>query len=145
MSEKKLLVHPCEVETILSLRSKILRPGLSLKEAHFEGDDKALHFALFKNDGTSLKDLSPQSVIGCLSFFSNPFKDRPWQLRGMATLDQGRGYGSYLLQSALEQSQIQSFWCNARLDAISFYEKNGLQVQSEIFEIKGVGPHVKMF
>jgi len=73
-----------------------------------------------------------------------------WQLRGMATAEvtQGSGLGSRLLKFAQIDAQTAGFskifWCNARLKAVPFYEKNGWIVISGEFDVPGIGPHFKM-
>ncbi|MCC5925788.1 MAG: GNAT family N-acetyltransferase [Bacteroidetes bacterium] len=73
-----------------------------------------------------------------------------WQLRGMATATevQGRGLGTILIQYALNDASSigysSYFWCNARLKAVPFYEKNGWKCISEEFDVPGIGPHFRM-
>lgn len=137
------------VEEIIGLRHRILRAGLPAEAAQFPGDDDSLtwHFGLFY-------PVSPDenaSVVSCASFMLNSYKDEPaWQLRGMATdgPHQGRGFGGKLLACAeaaiLERSNVPLFWCNARVPAVPFYERQGWIVDSEEFNIPTAGPHRKM-
>jgi len=73
-----------------------------------------------------------------------------WQLRGMATDSElrGRGVGRALLlvaeKTIIERSDVRLLWCNARLDAVVFYEKQGWRSVSEVFEVSTAGPHRKM-
>lgn len=75
---------------------------------------------------------------------------KAWQLRGMATADevQGRGLGSRLIRFALEDAAATGyapvFWCNARLRAVPFYERNGWIITSHEFDVPGIGPHHRM-
>ena len=89
--------------------------------------------------------------VGCVSFMLRPWDDEPaFQLRGMATAPQWqrRGAGAKLLAFAEDDiarnTDLTTLWCNARVEAVSFYEKFGWQVASEQFFIPGVGPHHKM-
>ncbi len=67
----------------------------------------------------------------------------------MATLEEyrGRGVGKNLLNEAfliIKERQGDALWCNARTNAIGFYEKLGFSVVGDEFEIEGVGPHFVM-
>jgi predicted GNAT family N-acyltransferase len=128
---------------IQGLRQRILRPRLPLAAAEFDGDrDPATrHFAATVGN----------EVISCLSLSSSRWNESSaWQLRGMATdaAFQGQGIGRQLLDHAVEAAvAIQPswpIWCNARVSAMGFYRKAGWIVESEEFEIEGVGPHVRM-
>ena len=87
-------------------------------------------------------------AVGCLTILDRPFGREPaWQLRGMAVdpLYQGGGIGRSLLSFAeMRLRQIDTYqymWCNARLDAIQFYEKFDWHAVSEEFNVPHVGPH----
>lgn len=57
---------------------------------------------------------------------------------------QGFGYGGEVLDGLLAWGRSQKlplFWCNAREKAIPFYERHGFSIESELFDIKGIGPH----
>jgi GNAT superfamily N-acetyltransferase len=145
----RITICRVSVDMILDLRHRLLRAGLPAKEAQFPGDDDPLtwHFGLF---ATGSPDGNAQ-VVSCASFMLNSYKDEPaWQLRGMATegSHQGRGFGGKLLACAegaiLQQSNVRLFWCNARVPAISFYERQGWIVDSEQFDIPTAGPHRRM-
>ena len=71
------------------------------------------------------------------------------RLRGMAVdkEEQHRGLGSRLMERVrdfLNRNQFKKIWCNARTPAVPFYQKHGLEICSEEFEIEGIGPHFKM-
>jgi ribosomal protein S18 acetylase RimI-like enzyme len=72
-----------------------------------------------------------------------------WRVRGMATEPEarGRGAGSAVLDALIEHAAAQGatrIWCNARIPAVSLYARAGFEVESEEFEIPGIGPHVVM-
>jgi GNAT superfamily N-acetyltransferase len=72
-----------------------------------------------------------------------------YQLRGMAVSDalQRTGVGRTLLQSIddwIAHRSATRLWCNAREEAITFYEKNGWERIGQIFSIPKVGPHLRM-
>jgi GNAT superfamily N-acetyltransferase len=134
---------------IIGLRHRVLRPGLPLKEASFDGDDKysTWHIGTFLLD--KYGDRGP--AVCCASFMLNSFDNQEaWQLRGMATdpAYEGRGLGTSLLTFAgvtiPSNSGIKLFWCNARLAYVDFYEKRGWRCVSDVFDIPTVGPHRKM-
>ena len=79
------------------------------------------------------------------------WEDSPaWQLRGMATdaRYRGKGIGTAVLQLAEKTVIATGFsrllWCNARVPALAFYERQGWRVMSEQFDIPTAGPHRKM-
>jgi predicted GNAT family N-acyltransferase len=52
-----------------------------------------------------------------------------------------------VLEALIEHAATQGaarVWCNARVPAISLYARAGFEVESEEFEIPGIGPHVVM-
>lgn len=90
-----------------------------------DGDDNALHIGAF---------VESQLICVASVFISN----RSARLRKFATLPefQSQGIGgkviSHILQYLLEQS-VNEFWCDAREDAVSFYERFGLEIEGERF------------
>jgi GNAT superfamily N-acetyltransferase len=138
------------VEKILDLRHRILRAGLPPESARFEGDEAetTLHLAAFMVESS---DPATNGAVGCLSLMLNSFQSEPaWQLRGMAVdeAQQRSGLGRKLLTHAEEAvasaSTVGLLWCNARVPASGFYQKQGWTIVSEVFEIATAGPHVKM-
>lgn len=128
---------------ILGLRHRILRPGRPPESAEFAGDHDptTLHFAATVGG----------EVVSCLSLFASAWQgDDAWQVRGMATdtARQRQGIGRRLLDHAVrEATKIRPqwpVWCQARVSAIDFYGRAGWTVVSEVFEIEGIGPHVRM-
>lgn len=134
---------------IIDLRHRVLRAGLPVETAHFDGDGHAQtwHVASRWLD----TDDRPGGLICCASFMFVPFENRMgWQLRGMATEPslQGQGWGKDLLnwamQKIVEKEYVRFFWCNARQEAYRFYEKQGWEYRSKEFDIPTAGPHRKM-
>jgi GNAT superfamily N-acetyltransferase len=143
-------IRRVEVEKILDLRHRILRAGLPPESARFDGDEAAttIHWAAFARD---VSDRAAGQAVGCLSFMLNSFQGEPaWQLRGMAVdqRHQRRGLGLELLAQAEEavaaEGKAALLWCNARVPAAGFYQKQGWTIVSEVFEVPTAGPHVKM-
>jgi GNAT superfamily N-acetyltransferase len=143
-------VRRAELHEIVGLRHRILREGLPIETALFAGDDAAntYHIALFLIE----KGDQPLPVC-CATFMFNFYNERPaWQLRGMATeaAYQGKGLGTELLGFAehilcrSEYTEARLMWCNARVPAVKFYEKNGWRCVSDVFDIPTAGPHREM-
>jgi len=139
-----LVVRRAEVAEIIPLRHRILRAGMPVEAAHFTGDREAstIHVAAFRG----------AEAAGCASFMLNQWQSEPaWQLRGMATDAglQGRGIGrdvlAYITALAREaQPGVRVLWCNARVPAMRFYERERWQIMSDEFEIPTAGPHRRL-
>lgn len=133
-------------DKIIDLRHEILRPGYPRDSAFFDGDDEpsTLHFVAYNAQ-------KPDQPICCASYYLNNWEGTPaYQLRGMATAKdfQKRGIGKALTSFAEDliekEKGINIFWCNARIEAVRFYEGQGWTCSGEEFFMKGVGPHIKM-
>jgi GNAT superfamily N-acetyltransferase len=138
-----LVCRRATVHEILDLRHKVLRPGKPLESAEFPGDGQpgTIHYAAWEAG----------RMLVCLTLMRSEWDGaKAWQLRGMATdgAAQGRGHGTALMRYAMEDVRGEGwsdvFWCNARLAAVPFYERNGWRIASERFDIPLVGPHHKM-
>lgn len=146
-------VGPVTLDRIIDLRRRILRAGLPIEAARFDGDNDphTTHYAAFVTHEGNKPTGRP---IGCASFMLNMYEKVPaWQLRGMATEPgyQGTGVGAQVLAAAErelssnpEYAYIEMMWCNAREPAVRFYEKNGWKRVSDVFDIPTAGPHIKM-
>jgi GNAT superfamily N-acetyltransferase len=130
------------VTDVIPLRHTILRAGLPIETASFDGDNEptTTHFAAYHG----------QAIVGCATVLRRPWESRPaWQVRGMAVIAQHRrgGVGRALLD-AVERHVIEQsptfMWCNARSPAVGFYKRLGWRIASEEFEIATAGPHFKM-
>jgi GNAT superfamily N-acetyltransferase len=144
---RSLRIGPARLSEILPLRQRILRIGLDIEEAKFPGDENptTLHAAAFDH----------ASAVSCATLLLDEWQRQPaWRLRGMATDSnwQSRGIGAALLEYLIDwaitdpptSQRITTFWCNARVPAIKFYERLGWTVDSEEFDIPTAGPHRKM-
>lgn len=131
------------VEELLPLRHAVLRQGLPVETAHFEGDDhpETLH----------LKALDPQGEItGILTLVREAEVEfgltGGYRLRGMAVSPnaQGKGIGSLLLKRGLKEAWVRGFphvWCHAREAAAPFYTKHGFTILKGPYDIPTAGPH----
>ncbi len=147
--DTEFIYRQATLDEVYHLRFAVLRPGHAVVRVYFTGDDQlpplAWHFGAFT-------DKAGQN-IGCLTLLATHFEGRnAIQLRGMAVAHdrQRGGVGSKLLamaEAVLKQDvrvRDWPWWCNARVEAIGFYQRNGWRVISEEFMVEGVGPHRKM-
>ena len=95
------------------------------------------------------------SAVSCATLMLDEWQcEAAWRLRGMATDSnwQSRGLGTALMEYLIDwattdppiSQRIITFWCNARVPAIAFYERLGWTVDSEEFDIPTAGPHRRM-
>jgi GNAT superfamily N-acetyltransferase len=139
-----VVARRAELAEIFQLRWDVLRPGRAIEAARFPGDlaPETIHVGAF--DGAR--------NIACATATRVAWEGRPaWQLRGMGVAAdwQKRGVGQLLLEELLEllraaALEVSLIWCNAREEAVEFYQKQGWRVASEKFYIEDVGPHFKM-
>jgi GNAT superfamily N-acetyltransferase len=132
-------------DVVRPLRQEVLRPGHTHRALVFTGDDdpETLHAAI------SLED----AVIGVATVLRDPHPHKPqsgdWRIRGMATSPALRnlGIGAALLAACEAHARNHGatrLWCNARVKARAFYERGGLIVEGDAFEIPTVGAHYLM-
>ncbi|SNR32650.1 GNAT family N-acetyltransferase [Lutibacter flavus] len=131
-------------EETYDIRKEVLRKNIPLPfEFNGDLDEDTFHLGAFKNN----------KLIAVSSFMKvkkENFKGEQFQLRGMATLDkfQGIGAGKLMMEKAfsiLKELNIDCLWCNARIIAVNFYEKQGLETIGEKFDIAFIGEHYVMF
>ena len=105
---------------------------------------KTFHLACIYNNVT----------ISCATFYpeNNKFfpNEKSYRLRGMATDTEYRkkGIGKKIMLEAFEEIKKKEgtlLWCNARLTAVEFYKKLGLQTIGKEFDISDIGPHYLMY
>lgn len=139
------MIRFISIEETLALRSAVLRDGAPLASCFFPEDQTKENFHLGYWEAGHL--------IGIASFYAEDLEGHPragYRLRGMAvgSTKQGRGIGSALLTFAiarpLHNRQCAYLWCNARVQAVPFYERHDFVVISDVFDIAGVGPHRRM-
>lgn len=126
------------------IRLEVLRKNIPLPyEFNGDFDSDTIHLGAFKDN----------TLVAVSSFMkagNKNFEGNQYQLRGMATLTdhQGVGAGKLMLQKAvqiLKEKNIAILWCNARIAAVEFYEKQGFHTFGESFDIQYVGEHYVMF
>ena len=134
-----------DLETTLPLRQKYLRPYLRISECRLPTDEHPLacHFGAYDNTQLlGVVSVAPAEI-------SNQCQQQAWQLRMMATREDARlqGVGRHLVAAVIAHVQGQGatcLWCNARVRAQGFYQKQGFAVVGNVFNIEPIGPHVKM-
>lgn len=117
-------------EDTWQIRHEVMWPDQPIEYVKLAEDEDGLHFGLFVAAG----------LVSIISVFE---KDKEAQFRKLATVEreQGKGYGSYLLQHVMDllvQNGVQRIWCNARKDKIRFYEQFGLKPTAQEFEKGGI-------
>jgi len=131
------------LEEIVGLRHVMLRQGLPLESAIFPGDElpDSRHYGAFHAAGT----------VGCATLHVSQWDaELAWQLRGMAVAQHllGQGVGKAILSFLEDDLQAATpvglLWCNARVPASAFYQKQGWEIRSAPFDIPTAGPHLKM-
>jgi ribosomal protein S18 acetylase RimI-like enzyme len=132
------LVKPISLERTRALRQAVLRPHEPVE--HMASSETADTVALGAFAGDEL------IAVGMIAPDGEP---GGWRIRGMATAPQARGSGagSAVLDALIEHAGSQGarrIWCNARTPARSLYERAGMRVVSEEFELPEIGPHLVM-
>jgi predicted GNAT family N-acyltransferase len=133
-----LLVREVSLAQTRPLRQAVLRPHDTLAELAASEADGAFALGAFEQDALI--------AVGLIAPDGQP---GGWRVRGMATARQarGRGAGGAILAGLMRHARAHGarrVWCNARSPARAFYERAGLRVVSEEFEIEDIGPHFVM-
>jgi predicted GNAT family N-acyltransferase len=125
-------------DRVVPLRVAVLRPHMDASHSRYAEDDdaEARHFAI-EDEG---------AVVAVGSSFR---VEDGWRIRGMATSAdrQGEGLGAAILRAILEDIRTRGggvVWCNARTTVQGFYAREGFRGTSAVFELEGIGPHVRM-
>lgn len=114
---------------ILPIRQAALRPGEGLDMVRIENDEAGLHFGASREG----------ELVSVASLFMVGSRAR---LRKFATLPahQGRGIGAQLLTHVIAEARRQNaaeFWCNARVTALSIYQRAGMEPDGAAYEQDG--------
>lgn len=132
-----MTIDPISAADTYDLRRRILRDGDSDAVVEWVGDDEDSTFHL------GIRDRSG-AVVAISTWLGRP---PATQIRGMATDPElvGSGLGSRLLAAGIERCRSRGdtvVWANARVTAISFYERAGFTVVGAVFETADTGlPH----
>lgn len=131
-------VRPIAIAETRPLRQSILRPHETLAELAAHEPPEA--FALGAFDAEELV---------AVGFVAPDGEPGGWRIRGMATAAhaRGRGAGTAILARLLRhagEGGAARVWCNARTPARSLYERAGMSIVSDEFELPLIGPHFVM-
>ena len=121
-----------------ALRRQVLRPHETVAELASHEPPDAFAVGAFESDRLV--------AVGLIGPEGEPGE---WRVRGMATLPEmrGRGAGGAILQALLDHARehgATAVWANVRTPARTLYERAGLEVASDQFELPEIGPHVVM-
>ncbi|MEM6629391.1 MAG: GNAT family N-acetyltransferase [Bacteroidota bacterium] len=122
-------------EATWGIRHQVLWPSKELDYVKLASDPKGHHYGIQIND----------KLVSVISLF---VEGESAQFRKFATLpeEQGKGYGSILLQHVMKQAQAlgaTQLWCNARVETCAFYHRFGMVEKGRGFK-KGNIPYVVM-
>ncbi len=140
-------VREISTEETFPLRLQVLWPHLSsLDECLLPTDNLpgTFHVGVLQNGtvmstGTFLVQKNPK-----LSY------EKQYRLRAMATAPEakGKGFGKQLILYAvnkLKQRKAEVLWCDARKNALGFYEKLNFQTIGDFYTVPKIGLHKLMF
>jgi GNAT superfamily N-acetyltransferase len=133
----------------LSLRQRVLREGYPIAECRFQGDEATTTFHVGNFAGDELVCIA--SVMQQNESRFGLFNDQvSFQLRGMASEEavRGQGFGTAVLDACVKECWARGgnvLWCNARIAATGFYQKQGFTLHPEKFNLPGVGWHQVMY
>lgn len=121
-----MTIQEIPLETVWQIRHQVMWPERDPTFVRIPEDAQAKHLGV----------VIAGQVVSIISLVETP---EGLQFRKFATLtsEQGKGYGSYLLQHVMDTHPGQNIWCHARVEKQAFYEKFGLFVRSTTFEKSG--------
>lgn len=153
MSLPVFTVTPIAPADTHDLRRRVLRDGDPAAVVIWPRDDESTSTHYGAKDHTG-------RILAIGTIYAQPLPDNAtdrslahdiptahqFQFRGMASdaSVRGSGAGRAVLDALIAHAQRHVpalLWCNARVAAIGFYEKAGMRIISDRFDIAGVGPH----
>lgn len=131
-------VRPLSLEQTRTLRRDVLRPGHTLEEVAAREPADAYAVGVFAGD-----------ELIATGFVTRDGEPGAWRIRGMATdpAARSRGAGTAVLEALVQHATAAGahrIWCHARTRARPFYERVGLRVVSDTYEVPESGPHYLM-
>ena len=111
------------------MRQRVLYPAKKLYEMEMDEDNHGYHFGAF----------SDNELVAVVSLFQT---GNDFQFRKFAVDPdyQGKGIGNALLTYMTDFARAEGgkrLWCNARLSATGFYDKNGFSHTGQFFSKNG--------
>jgi len=142
---EEIIIIETSAPEVRPLRGELLRPGQPPEQLIYPGDEDpgTLHLAA----------VAEGQVVGVVSVFADGYPGSPlqgdWRIRGMAVRPElrNRSLGSRMLarcEAHARESDGRRLWCNARIGARTLYERIGMTVEGDVFEIPGIGEHYLM-
>ncbi len=118
-------IKKVSVNDILPIRHKVLWPDKPFEFVKVDGDEEGIHFGLYADN----------MLVTVISLFA---EGQSLRFRKFATLSeyQNRGLGKMMILKVIEYARENGFerlWCDARTDALNFYERVGFKKFSEPF------------
>jgi GNAT superfamily N-acetyltransferase len=144
-----LEIRAAPLEDIRILRHLVLRPHQRPEDIVYEhdADADALHLGAYLGGAlVAVASIARDTLPPDLGGPSGPAA--AWRVRGMATLREHRGVGSggALLERCVEHARSHGatvVWLNGRVPARAFYERHGFVASGDVFELAGLGPHLR--
>lgn len=125
----------------LDLRYRVLREDQPRESAHYPGIDT-------KKNTRFLCAFSKERLVGCATLQVDSRGACKYRIRGMAVEPdfRNKGIGTKIVKELqrFAMKENTGIWCNARIKAITMYEKCGFIIISDVFEIKPIGLHYDM-
>lgn len=132
-------------EKAYKLRHAVLRPHQPPESVRLAEDalGNAGHYGVFLSEIL----IATASIYPSIPL--DDFDGPAWRIRMMAVdpVHRRKGLGSLVLGACEDHAQRHDaaiIWCNARVNALPFYEAAGYKNFSEPFEIPGIGLHYRL-
>lgn len=127
---KQYVIDTVPLDQVWDIRQRVMYPDDPVSAVQLADDNDGLHLGVWIGD-------KPVSIV---SLFT---QGERIQFRKFATEmpQQGKGYGSYLLQYVLKLAAEQgaaAIWCNARISAAPFYERFGFVCTGDAWQKSGI-------
>ncbi|WP_353721286.1 GNAT family N-acetyltransferase [Dyadobacter sp. 676] len=118
-------IQKVNADDVMDIRHSVLWPDKPREFVKVPEDENGIHLGLYFDS----------ILVSVISLFAD---GRNIRFRKFATLPekQGKGLGSRLLLHAIAHAQAEGYtrmWCDARTDALGFYERFGFKKFSEPF------------
>ena len=145
MNELSVDIVRATAHELVALRKAVLRPeetDTSWCDYDGDRDPRAIHLrSLCNNVAIGMVTCVPEEISfenGCLGY---------WRIRGLGVVEAFRrnGIGGRLLADVLKivqhEEQGKSVWLSGRTIQERFYRSHGFVVLSDVYDVKGTGPH----
>ena len=124
-------IEQIPLDLALYIRHKAMYSDKNPGFVRLEDDEEGIHFGLFEDN----------KLISVGSWFRR--NELEAQFRKLATIEQYRnsGFGTLLLNYIIDFSKIENIktlWCNARVNTLNFYQRNGFIETDKVFNKGGI-------